>query len=130
MAVYETALEYSKTRIQFDKPIAAFQLTQAKLVWMLNEITKSQLVVYRLGRLKDAGKERFQQVSFAKRNNVEVAIRAARLAREILGANGILDEYPVMRHAANLESVQTYEGTHEIHTLILGEDITGFSAFS
>ena len=96
---------------------------------MLNEITKAQLVAYRLGRLKDEGRDTFHQVSFAKRNNVDMALQCARIARQILGANGILSEYPVMRHAANLESVITYEGTHDVHTLILGEDITGFSAF-
>ncbi len=129
IAVYESALEYSKSRIQFGKPIAGFQITQEKLVYMLNEITKAQLVNYRLGRLKDAGKATFQQVSFAKRNNVEIALNSARIAREIHGANGISNEYCVMRHAANLESVKTYEGTHEIHTLILGEDITGIPAY-
>ena len=129
MACYETALNYARTRIQFDKPIASFQLTQMKLVDMLTEITKGQLVSLQLGRLKDKGKVRFQQISFAKRNNVYHALRIAREARSILGANGILDEYPVMRHAANLESVITYEGTHEMHTLIVGEDITGIAAF-
>lgn len=129
MACYETALNYAKSRIQFGKPIAAFQLTQEKLVYMLNEITKAQLLCLQLGRLKDQGKARFTQVSLAKRNNVFHALEIARMAREILGANGILDEYPVMRHAANLESVKTYEGTHEMHTLIVGEDITGIPAF-
>ncbi|MEK9137576.1 MAG: acyl-CoA dehydrogenase family protein [Bacteroidota bacterium] len=129
MACYDAALQYAKTRIQFDKPIASFQLNQAKLVEMVNEITKSQLLVVQLGRLKDSGKVRFQQISMAKRNNVYQALKIAREARSILGANGILDEYPVMRHAANLESVLTYEGTHEMHTLIVGEDITGISAF-
>lgn len=129
MACYDSALNYAKSRIQFDKPIASFQLTQEKLVHMLNEITKAQLLCLQLGRLKDAGKVRFQQISFAKRNNVYYALQIAREARSILGANGILDEYPVMRHAANLESVITYEGTHEMHTLIVGEDITGIPAF-
>ncbi len=129
MACYDSALNYAKSRIQFDKPIASFQLTQEKLVHMLNEITKAQLLCVQLGRLKDAGKVRFQQISFAKRNNVFHALQIAREARSILGANGILDEYPVMRHAANLESVITYEGTHEMHTLIVGEDITGIPAF-
>ena len=129
MACYDSSLNYAKSRIQFGKPIAAFQMTQEKLVYMLTELTKAQLVNLQLGRLKDSGNLRFQQVSFAKRNNVEKALEIARMAREIHGANGILDEYPVMRHAANLESVKTYEGTHEMHTLILGEDITGFSAF-
>jgi glutaryl-CoA dehydrogenase len=129
MACYDAALQYSKSRIQFDKPIASFQLTQEKLVEMVIEITKAQLLVLQLGRLKDAGKARFQQISMAKRNNVYQALKIAREARSILGANGILDEYPVMRHAANLESVLTYEGTHEMHTLIVGEDITGIAAF-
>ncbi|HUI10504.1 MAG TPA: acyl-CoA dehydrogenase family protein [Bacteroidota bacterium] len=130
MACYEAALSYAKSRVQFDRPIAAFQLTQAKLVGMLTEITKAQLLCIQLGRLKDAGRARFQQISFAKRNNVYHALAIAREARSILGANGILDEYPVMRHAANLESVMTYEGTHEMHTLIVGEDITGIAAFT
>lgn len=129
MACYNTALNYSKSRIQFSKPIAAYQMTQEKLVYMLTEITKAQLLNLQLGRLKDKGTLRFTQVSMAKRNNCEKALEIARIAREILGANGILDEYPVMRHSANLESVKTYEGTHEMHTLIIGEDITGFSAF-
>ena len=130
MACYDAALAYAKSRIQFDRPIAAFQLTQAKLVGMLTEITKAQLLAIQLGRLKDAGRARSQQISFAKRNNVYHALAIAREARSILGANGILDEYPVMRHAANLESVITYEGTHEMHTLIVGEDITGVPAFT
>jgi glutaryl-CoA dehydrogenase len=129
MACYDCALNYAKSRIQFDKPIASFQLTQEKLVHMITEITKGQLLALQLGRLKDAGKVRPQQISFAKRNNVFHALQIARDARQILGANGILDEYPVMRHAANLESVITYEGTHEMHTLIVGEDITGIAAF-
>ena len=129
MACYDAALSYAKSRIQFGKPIASFQLTQEKLVYMLTEITKAQLLCLQLGRLKDQKKLRFQQVSLAKRNNVAIALDIARCAREILGANGILDEYPVMRHAANLESVKTYEGTHEMHTLIVGEDITGIPAF-
>jgi len=130
MACYEAALSYAKSRVQFDRPIAAFQLTQAKLVGMLTEITKAQLLCIQLGRLKDAGRARFQQISLAKRNNVFHALAIAREARSILGANGILDEYPVMRHAANLESVITYEGTHEMHTLIVGEDITGVPAYT
>jgi glutaryl-CoA dehydrogenase len=129
MAVYDSALEYSKSRIQFSKPIAGFQLTQIKLVNILTEITKAQLLNYRLAVLKDQGKVKHTQISMAKRNNCEVALDAVRMAREIFGANGILDEYPVMRHSANLESVKTYEGTHEMHTLIIGEDITGFAAF-
>jgi glutaryl-CoA dehydrogenase len=129
MACYDTALNYAKSRIQFGKPIASFQLTQEKLVHMVTEITKAQLLCLQLGRLKDQNKLRFQQVSMAKRNNVAIALDIARVAREILGANGILDEYPVMRHMANLESVKTYEGTHEMHTLIIGEDITGIAAY-
>jgi glutaryl-CoA dehydrogenase len=129
MACYDAALRYAKTRIQFGKPIAAFQLTQEKLVFMISEITKAQLLCLQLGRMKDAGTARFPQISLAKRNNVEQALAIARMARTILGANGILDEYPVMRHAANLESVLTYEGTHEMHTLIVGEDLTGLGAF-
>lgn len=129
MSCYDSALNYAKSRVQFGKPIAAFQITQQKLVWMLTEITKAQLLNLQLGRMKDNGTLRFQHVSFAKRNNCEIALDIARASREIHGANGILDEYPVMRHAANLESVKTYEGTHEMHTLILGEDITGLPAF-
>jgi glutaryl-CoA dehydrogenase len=129
MACYDTALRYAQTRIQFGKPIAGFQLTQARLVHMVTEITKGQLLCLQLGRLKDAGKVRFQQISLAKRNNVYHALAIARDARAVLGANGILDEYPVMRHAANLESVLTYEGTHEMHTLIVGEDVTGIPAY-
>jgi glutaryl-CoA dehydrogenase len=130
MACYDAALEYARTRIQFGKPIASFQMTQEKLVHMLTEITKAQLLCLQLGRLKDAGKARFQQISLAKRNNVFHALEIARQARTILGANGILDEYPVMRHMANLESVITYEGTHEMQTLIVGEDITGIPAYA
>ena len=129
MECYETALEYAKTRIQFEKPIAAFQITQEKLVFFLTEITKSQLLNIQLGRMKDNGSLKFTQVSLAKRNNCEKALEIARMSREILGANGISNEYPIMRHSANLESVKTYEGTHEMHTLIIGEDITGYSAF-
>jgi len=129
MTCYDTALNYAKSRIQFGKPIASFQITQEKLVHMVTEITKAQLLCLQLGRLKDQKKLRFQQVSLAKRNNVNMALEIARVAREILGANGILDEYPVMRHMANLESVKTYEGTHEMHTLIVGEDITGIPSF-
>ncbi len=130
MACYDAALNYAKSRVQFDKPIAAFQITQEKLVYMLTEITKGQLLVHQLGRLKDQGKQKAVQISMAKRNNVHVALEIARLARTVLGANGILDEYPVMRHMANLESVYTYEGTHDIHTLIIGADITGLPAFN
>lgn len=129
MECYNAALNYSLSRVQFGKPIAAFQITQEKLAYMLTEITKAQLLNYQLAKLKDSGKMRPQQVSLAKRNNCEIAKNIASMAREMLGANGILDEYPVMRHMNNIESVKTYEGTHEMHTLILGEDITGFSAF-
>jgi glutaryl-CoA dehydrogenase len=129
MACYDTALNYAKSRVQFSKPIAAYQITQEKLVYILTEITKAQLLNIQLGRLKDKKKLKHTQVSMAKRNNCEKALEVARIAREILGANGILDEYPIMRHSANLESVKTYEGTHEMHTLIIGEDITGYSAF-
>ena len=129
MACYDTALNYAKSRVQFSKPIAAYQITQEKLVYILTEITKAQLLNIQLGRLKDKKTLKHTQVSMAKRNNCEKALEVARIAREILGANGILDEYPIMRHSANLESVKTYEGTHEMHTLIIGEDITGYSAF-
>ncbi|MCH8837177.1 MAG: acyl-CoA dehydrogenase family protein [Candidatus Marinimicrobia bacterium] len=130
MACYETALRYAGERIQFGKPIAAFQLSQRKLVWMVTEITKAQLLAVQLGRLKEQNRLRYQLVALAKRNNVWMARECARLARELLGANGIIDEYPVMRHLMNLESVYTYEGTHEMHTLIVGEDLTGLSAFN
>ena len=130
MACYDEALRYAKERIQFNKPIASFQLVQRKLVNMLNEITKAQLLVFRLGKLKDAEKESVEQVSLAKRNNVKMAIEIARNARDILGAAGITDEYQTMRHMANLESVYTYEGTHDMQTLIIGKQITGFGAFS
>lgn len=129
LSCFDTALNYANSRIQFGKPIASFQLTQQKLAFMATEITKSQLLNLQLGRLKDKGEVKHTQISMAKRNNCEMALEIARTAREILGANGILDEYPVMRHAANLESVKTYEGTHEMHTLIIGEDLTGISAF-
>jgi glutaryl-CoA dehydrogenase len=129
MACYDTALNYAKSRVQFSKPIAAYQITQEKLVYILTEITKAQLLNIQLGRMKDNKTLRHTQVSMAKRNNCEKALEVARIAREILGANGILDEYPIMRHSSNLESVKTYEGTHEMHTLIIGEDITGYPAF-
>ena len=128
VACYQAALEYSRQRVQFGKPIASFQLVQQKLVHMLTEITKAQLLCLQLGRLKDAGRLRHTHVSLAKRNNAATALQIARMAREIHGANGIVDEYPVIRHLLNLESVYTYEGTHDIHTLILGRDITGISA--
>jgi glutaryl-CoA dehydrogenase len=130
MACYESALDYSKVRIQFDRPIAGFQLTQEKLVDMLAEITQAQLLALQLGRLKDAGTVRPQQISLAKRTSVAMALRTARSARSILGANGISLEHPIFRHMVNLESVYTYEGTHEMHTLIVGQDITGLAAFT
>jgi glutaryl-CoA dehydrogenase len=129
MGCYDEALRYAKQRVMFGKPIAAFQLQQQRLAEMLTEITKAQLLVLQLGRLKDQGKATPQRVSLAKRNNVDVACDIAREARRLLGANGILVEYTAMRHLANLESVYTYEGTHDMHTLILGEEITGISAF-
>ncbi|HUE30577.1 MAG TPA: acyl-CoA dehydrogenase [Verrucomicrobiae bacterium] len=125
---YLTALRYAQERRQFDRPIAGYQLVQQKLVHMLSEITKGQLLAWRLGKLKDAGTMRPEQVSLAKRNNVGVALDIARLARDILGANGIVNEYPVIRHMMNLETVNTYEGTHDMHTLIIGRDITGLDA--
>jgi glutaryl-CoA dehydrogenase len=130
MACYDEAVSYAKTRVMFGKPIGGFQLQQARLAEMLTEITKAQLLCLQLGRLKDAGKSTPQQVSLAKRNNVSMATDIAREARRLLGANGILVEYQAMRHLANLESVYTYEGTHDIHTLILGQEITGLSAFN
>jgi len=126
---YTTALDYAKSRIQFERPIAGFQLTQQKLVEMMLEVEKAYLVAVRIGRLKDAGQCRPAHISFGKLNNVRAAIEIARSARTILGANGITTEYPVLRHANNLESVLTYEGTSEIHTLVLGEAITGESAY-
>jgi len=129
MAVYECAVDYTRGRTQFGQPIAAFQLVQEKLANILSEITKAQLLAWRLGRLKDEGKLHFTQTSLAKRNNVWFALDAARTARDLMGANGITLEYPVFRHMCNLESVYTYEGTHNIHTLILGEQITGFPAY-
>ena len=126
---YETALDYSLQRKQFSKPIAGYQMTQAKLVEMLTHITEAQLLVLRLGRMKDEGTMDFSQVSMAKRANVAMARDIARTSREILGANGIIDDYSPIRHMANMETVYTYEGTHEMHTLILGEKITGHSAF-
>jgi glutaryl-CoA dehydrogenase len=128
-AVYECAVDYTKGRTQFGQPIAAFQLVQEKLAHILSEITKAQLLAWRLGRLKDEGKLHFAQTSLAKRNNVWIALEASRMARDLMGANGITLEYPVFRHMCNLESVYTYEGTHNIHTLILGEHITGFPAY-
>jgi glutaryl-CoA dehydrogenase len=129
MGCYEEALDYAKQRIMFTKPIAGYQLVQNKLVEMLTEITKAQLLTLQLGRLKEAGKATFVQVSLAKRNNVYQALEIARTARDILGANGILNEYSAMRHMCNLESVYTYEGTHDIHMLIVGDHITGIPAY-
>jgi glutaryl-CoA dehydrogenase len=129
-ACYESALEYSKTRVQYGRPIAGFQLTQKKLVDMMLELQKAQLVAWRLGQLKDAGELDPRQVSVGKLNNVREALAVAREARTILGASGITTEYPIMRHANNLESVLTYEGTSEIHTLILGEALTGERALT
>ena len=129
MNLYEVALKYSKDREQFGKPIAGFQLIQEKLVWMFNEITKGQIIAMQVGRNKDNKSLKHSQVSLIKRNNVWVARECAKLAREILGANGITSDYPIMRHMMNIESVYTYEGTHEMHTLILGHEITGIQAF-
>jgi glutaryl-CoA dehydrogenase len=130
MACYDTALQYAGFRKQFrDQPIASHQLVQEKLVWMISEITKAQLLALQVGRLKDQNQARPQHISMAKRNNVWMALECARMSRDILGANGIADEYPVFRHMANLESVKTYEGTHDVHTLIIGNSITGIDAF-
>ncbi|MEY2413948.1 MAG: glutaryl-CoA dehydrogenase [Acidobacteriaceae bacterium] len=130
MACYDCALQYSLFRKQFhNEPIASRQLVQEKLAWMISEITKAQLLVLQVGRLKDADKVRPEHISMAKRNNVWMALECARMARDILGANGVADEYPIFRHMANLESVKTYEGTHDIHTLIIGQSITGIDAF-
>ena len=126
---YNTALKYAKERKQFSKPIGGYQLTQAKLADMVTRITESQLLVYRLGRLKDEGNMTFQQVSMAKRNNCVLARDVAKISRGILGANGITEDYPIMRHMANIESVYTYEGTHEMHTLIIGQSETGIAAY-
>ena len=130
MDCYNTALNYSKTRKQFhNAPIASHQLIQEKLVWMASEIAKGQLLSLHVGRLKDAGAVGHQHISMAKRNNVWMALECARTARDILGANGITEDYPIMRHMMNLESVKTYEGTHDIHALILGQHLTGIAAF-
>ncbi|HXV87021.1 MAG TPA: acyl-CoA dehydrogenase family protein [Gemmatimonadales bacterium] len=129
MACFDEAVRYAKTRVMFDRPIGAFQLQQARLADMLTEITKAQLLCIQLGRLKDRGAMLPEQVSLAKRNNVHMATEAARETRRLLGANGILAEYQAMRHLANLESVYTYEGTHDVHTLVLGQAVTGLSAF-
>ncbi|SMC35511.1 acyl-CoA dehydrogenase family protein [Cellulophaga tyrosinoxydans] len=129
MDCYDTALRYAKERIQFGKPIAATQLQQKKLAEMITEITKAQLLAFRLGQLKNEGRATTAQISMAKRNNVEMAIKIAREARQVLGGMGITGEYSIMRHMMNLESVITYEGTHDIHLLITGADITGYPAF-
>lgn len=130
MSCYDTALQYSLLRKQFrDQPIASHQLVQDKLVWMVTEITKAQLLALQVGRLKDAGTVAHQHISMLKKNNVAIALECARLARDILGGNGIADDYPIMRHMMNLESVKTYEGTDSIHTLIIGSSITGIDAF-
>jgi len=129
MGCYHSSVDYSKSRIMFDRPIASFQLVQNKLAWMLREITKGQLLAYHLGRAKDKGEATPEMVSLGKMNNVDIALQIARTSRDIHGANGILNEYPIMRHMANLESVYTYEGTHDIHNLILGRWITDIQAF-
>jgi glutaryl-CoA dehydrogenase len=130
MDCYSNALQYAKTRKQFrNEPIASHQLVQEKLVWMASEISKAQLLALHVGRLKDEGTAAHQHISMAKRNNVWMALECARLSRDILGANGIAEDYPIMRHMMNLESVKTYEGTHDIHTLILGQNITGIGAY-
>ena len=128
MACYEEVVDYSRERLVQGGPLAGKQLTQAKLVDMLTEITKGQLLALRVGRLKDAGRLHHTMVSMAKRNNVDVALQIARACRDLLGANGIVDDYQAMRHMVNLETVRTYEGTHDVHTLILGEHITGMRA--
>ena len=130
MSCYDTALQYAKARKQFrNQPIAGHQLIQEKLVWMASEISKAQLLSLHVGRLKDAAKVGHQHISMAKRNNVWMALETARMARDILGANGITEDYPIMRHMMNLESVKTYEGTHDIHALILGQHLTGIAAY-
>jgi glutaryl-CoA dehydrogenase len=130
MACYDCALQYSLFRKQFhDEPIASRQLVQEKLAWMISEITKAQLLALQVGRLKDKDASGPQHISMAKRNNVWMALECARMARDILGANGVADEYPIMRHMMNLESVKTYEGTHDVHALIIGQSITGLDAF-
>src|SRR6202142_3378301 len=130
MACYDTALQYSKVRKQFHgQPIASHQLIQEKLVWMASEISKAHLLSLHVGRLKDTGTDGHHHISLAKRNNVWMALEIARMARDVLGANGITEDYPIMRHMMNLESVKTYEGTHDIHALILGQHITGIAAY-
>jgi glutaryl-CoA dehydrogenase len=130
MACYDTALQYAKLRKQFHgEPIASHQLVQEKLVWMASEIAKAQLLSLHVGRLKDSDKDQHQHISLAKRNNVWMALETARITRDVLGANGVTEDYPIMRHMMNLESVKTYEGTHDIHTLILGQHLTGIAAY-
>ena len=129
MECYDTALRYSKQRVQFGKPIGGFQLVQKKLAEMITEITKAQLLTWRLGVLRNEGRATTAQISMAKRNNVALALDVAREARQILGGMGITNEYPIMRHMMNLESVVTYEGTHDIHLLITGAEVTGIPAF-
>tara|TARA_B100001113_G_scaffold40626_1_gene28795 strand:+ start:1954 stop:3120 length:1167 start_codon:yes stop_codon:yes gene_type:complete len=129
MGCFHSSIDYAKSRIMFKKPIASFQLVQNKLAWMLREITKGQLLAYHLGRAKDKGEATPEMISLGKMNNVDIALQISRTSRDIHGANGILNEYPIMRHMANLESVYTYEGTHDIHNLILGRWITGLQAF-
>jgi glutaryl-CoA dehydrogenase len=131
MGVFHTATEYAKSRIQFGgQPIASHQLVQNKLAWMIREITKGQLLALQTGRLKDEGKLKPHHVSMAKMNNCDIALECARMARDILGANGVSDEYPVVRHMMNLESVKTYEGTHDIHNLVIGQAVTGIAAYN
>jgi len=131
MATYQAALDYAKSRKQFrDRPIAAHQLVQERLAWMITEITKGQLLAWKLAKMKDDGTMKPEHVSMAKRNNIWVARECAKLARETLGANGVVNEYPVFRHLANIESVYTYEGTHDIHTLVIGEAVTGIPAYN
>src|SRR5450432_4868076 len=130
MSCYDTALQYSQVRKQFDdKPIASHQLVQEKLAWMITEITKGQLLALQVGKLKDAGKVEAAHISMLKRNNVAIALECARLSRDLLGANGIMDEYPIMRHMCNLETVKTYEGTDHVHALVIGERVTGVAAY-
>ena len=129
MACFHAAAEYSKTRVQFDRPIGGYQLVQERLADMITEITKAQLLALHVGRLKDQGKIEPAHISMLKRNNVAIALECARLSRDLLGANGIMDEYPIMRHMCNLETVKTYEGTDHSHTLVIGERVTGVAAY-
>src|SRR5437588_8978705 len=130
MSCYDTALQYSLLRKQFrDQPIAGHQLVQEKLAWMITEITKGQLLALQVAKLKETGRVEAAHVSMLKRNNVSIALECARLSRDLLGANGIMDEYPIMRHMCNLETVKTYEGTDHIHALVIGEKVTGIPAY-